>query len=461
MLGNFFPFVTFVGIVLQRIIAKKIFMMLRSVIQFTSSAFLKLSLALIFAGLVLPTAATESENDFFVSARYNINSGLSSNFLSDVIQDAERYLWIASDNGIIRFDGYSTVVYKPDYVKENTFNTIAFNCIAEDKNGDLWFGSSNNGVNVFNKKTQSVRVFDRDGADAPALHENTINHILSDSKGRVWISTVAGLNRYNPDTGEMIAYSSPSRAGKNDPFGTVSYVYQDSNGKILVGTWGNGLYVYDEELDQFKQLLVSQQIIENEIVNRVFRIMEDSDGNYWLGTWEGGLLKVGLHNYQNVEIFQHYLIDSVSGNNLSSNIVYSIYEAQNGDMWIGTPYGLNIISGHQGKQPKVDIIRSGSESGSISHNDVFRIFEDKSGIIWMATGGGGLNMVNPAFKRIEAYSFPTLIQYQENQVVRTFFVDDDSSLLIGVHGFGFGKFFHDEDRFICLYRVASVSEFTP
>jgi signal transduction histidine kinase/ligand-binding sensor domain-containing protein/DNA-binding response OmpR family regulator len=448
MLGNFFPFVTFVEIVLQSIIAKKIFMMLRFVFHLRSPAVFKLYLALIMASCILPSAASESENEFIVSARYNINNGLSSNFLADVIQDSEGYLWIASDNGIIRFDGYSTVVYKPDYVKENTFNTIGFNCITEDKNGDLWFGSSSNGVNVFNKKTQTVKVFDRDGADAPALHENTINHIFSDSKGRVWISTVAGLNLYNPDTDEMIAYSSPSRAGKNDPFGTVSYVYQDSNGKILVGTWGNGLYVYDEELDQFEQLMVVQQIIEDEIVNRVFRIMEDSDGNYWLGTWEGGLLKVRLPNYQNVEIIQHYLIDSVSANNLSSNIVYSIYEAKNGDMWIGTPYGLNIISGHQGKQPKVDIIRSGSESGSISHNDVFRIYEDKSGIIWLATGGGGLNMVNPAFKRIEAYSFPTLIQYQENQVVRTFFVDDDSSLLIGVHGFGFGKFFPEEDRFI-------------
>ncbi len=428
-------------------------MMLRLVNQLKLPAVIKLSLAFIFAGLFLRSEASESKNDFFVSARYNINTGISSNYLADVIQDSEGYLWIASDNGITRFDGYSTVVYKPDYVKENTFNTIAFNCIAEDNNGDLWFGSPINGVNVFNKKTQTVRVFNRDGANGHAIHENTINHIFSDSQGRVWISTVAGLNRYNPDTDEMIAYSSPSRAGKNDPFGTVSYVYQDSKGQIMVGTWGNGLYVFDEEMDQFVQLLVDQQKIDNELVNRIFRITEDSDGNYWLGTWEGGLLKVRLPDYQAVEILQHYMIDSISGNNLSSNIVYSMYEAQNGDMWIGTPYGLNIISGHQGKQTKVDIVRSGNEPGSISHNDVFRIFEDMSGIIWLATGGGGLNMVNPNFKRIDAYSFPTLIQYQENQVVRSFFVDDDSSLFIGVHGFGFGKFYPSEDRFISYTEI--------
>jgi signal transduction histidine kinase/ligand-binding sensor domain-containing protein/DNA-binding response OmpR family regulator len=412
------------------------------------SSVLKLFSAILLAFQILPSVAAEEGNTFFVSARYNINSGLSSNYLSDVIQDSEGYLWIASDNGITRFDGYSTVVYKPDYVKENTFNTIAFNSIAEDKNGDLWFGSPNNGVNVFNKKTQTVSVFNRDGTNGHAIHENTINHIFSDSKGRVWISTVAGLNRYNPDTDEMIAYSSPSRAGKNDPYGTVSYVFQDSKGQIMVGTWGNGLYVFDEELDQFKQLLVEQQKIDNELVNRIFRIAEDSDGNYWLGTWEGGLLKVQLPNYQKLEILQHYMIDSISGNNLSSNIVYSVYQAQSGNMWIGTPYGLNIISDHQGEQPKVDIVRSGNEPGSISHNDVFKIYEDQSGIIWLATGGGGLNMINPYFKRIEAYSFPTLIQYQENQVVRSFFIDDDSSLFIGVHGFGFGKFFPSQTRFI-------------
>lgn len=380
--------------------------------------------------------------------RFNINSGLSSDNLKALLQDREGYLWIASDNGINRFDGYRTTIYKPDFDQEKSFNSIDFNCIAEDKAGNLWFGTDHSGINTFNKQTRTVTVFDRNGSPGKAIMGNNINHILSDSRGRIWISSIGGLNLYYPESGKMVSFSNQERPGKNNPFGTISFGYEDSNGRILIGTWGNGLYIYDEEKDDFTQFLLGEKSRVNDFTNRVVRILEDRLGNYWLGTWEDGLYKIRIHNYQSLEILKHFSQNGKNGFSLSSNIVYCLYEDHQGSIWAGSPYGLNIITTPETNDPDIQLIQSGVGPGNISHNDLFSIIEDRSGIIWMATGGGGLNKIDPGLRSIDAFTIPEIIKFGETQSVRSFIVDIDSSLLVGVNGLGFGKYILSEKKFI-------------
>ncbi len=277
--------------------------------------------------------ATPADGKKYVIQRFNINSGLSSDNLKALLQDREGYLWIASDNGINRFDGYRTTIYKPEYDKEKSFNSVDFNCVAEDKKGNLWFGTDHSGINVLNKQTRAVTIIDRAGTSGFAIMDNNINHILSDSRGRIWISSIGGLNLNYPERGKMVSFSDAERPGKHNPFGTISYAYEDRNGRILIGTWGNGLFIYDEEKDDFKQLLLGDKSKLNDSTNRVVRILEDRLGNYWLGTWEGGLCKVRIHDYKSLELLQHYSQNGIDGFSLSSNIVYCLYEDKEGSIW--------------------------------------------------------------------------------------------------------------------------------
>ncbi len=385
---------------------------------------------------------------FYVSARHNINTGLSSNFIREVYQDNEGFLWIASDNGMNRFDGYVTDIYKPETIGERNFGSLDFNSIAEDKQGNLWFGTVHSGVNVFNKKTEAVTVIDRNGASGHAILDNNINHVFCDSKGRVWISTFDGLNLYCPLTEQMRAFSGEERSGKNDPFGTITYVYEDSNNRILIGTWGNGLYIYDEEADRFTQLTIDSNVLPNDSVNRIYRIKEDHLGNYWLGTWEGGLFKTRIYDYSSLEVLQHYSIHSDETFRIASNIVYSLYQDKGGSVWAGTPYGLHIIKNHQANEPEIVLIQSGEGSHHISQNDVYSIYEDWAGNIWLATGGGGLDMVNPGYQKIASYNIPDIIDLPDNQTIRSILLDRDSVLLTGVHGLGFGEYNLSENKFV-------------
>jgi len=410
-----------------------------------SKLFLTAAWFFISAGSML---ANNGDRDTFIIQRYNINSGLSSDNLKALVQDREGYIWIATDNGLNRFDGYKTTIYKPDFIRDKSFNTVAFTCIAEDKAGNLWLGTDHSGINVFNKRTQNVTIIGRNDSTGLAILDNSINNLLCDSKGRIWISMQGGLNLYDPDSKKMVTFSNQKRPGKRNPFGTISYAYEDRKGKILIGTWGNGVYVYDEYLDDFTQLLVGKESAPNDSINRVVRILEDRSGNYWFGTWEGGLLKVDIQNYQSIKVLQYYSRNSRNGFSVSSNIFYCLFEDHTGSIWAGTPYGLNIIRNHNGDKPEVILIQSGDNPYNISQNEVFAILKDRSGIIWLATGGGGLNKIDPQVHRLDAYTIPEFSGFSEAQSIRSFIVDTDSSLLVGVNGLGFGKYILSERKFI-------------
>ncbi len=405
--------------------------------------------------------AATGDGNAFVFQRFNINTGLSSDNLKALFQDREGYLWIATDNGINRFDGYKTSIYKPEFTKDKSFNSVDFNSIAEDKKGDLWFGTDHSGINVFNKLTQTVTIIDQSSPAGLALISNNINNLLCDSKGRIWISSLGGLNLYYPDKKKMITFSDTRHPGKNNPSGQISYVYEDRNGKILVGSWGNGLYIYDEQKDDFTHILIPIEPGMSSYIGRVVKILEDQQGNYWLGTWEGGLFKVRLNNYQSITVLQYYSINSKRPFTLSSDVIYCLYEDKEGSIWAGTPYGLNIIKNHNSGRPEVQLIQSGNSSANISQNDIFSIIKDRSGIIWLATLGGGLNKFDPGLRSIDAYKIPEIISSGETQSIRSFFIDSDSSLLVGVQGLGLGKYILAEHRFIpctSLPRFKKITE---
>jgi len=393
------------------------------------------------------TFAAGSDPETLIVQRYNINSGLSSDYLTAIWQDDEGYLWITTSNGLNRFDGYSYRTYKPEFNKKNTFNSLNLNAVTSDFDGNLWIGTDHSGINVFNKRTNEVRIIDRSDTTGMAILDNNINHLMCDSRGRIWICSFGGLNLYLPEQEEMITFSGTSPNGNPYPFGTISFAYEDNQGRILIGTWGNGFYIYNEEANDFTQFLMNPHSTNGDTINRVVEILEDRDGLYWMGTWEGGLYKVDLHDYTGVEILQHYSMYAPDPKKLTTDIIYCLYEDLNGAIWAGTPYGLNIISNHRSEKPEVAVIQTGDEPWNISHNDLFHIFEDRSGIIWLATGGGGLNKINLSLRNIESYTIPEIVEFHETQSIRSFVVDRDSTLLVGVHGLGFGKYVLDDGSF--------------
>lgn len=385
----------------------------------------------------------------------NSNSGLSSDNITDIMQDGEGFIWITSRDGINRFDGYNVINYTPEFTPGNSFNTAHFVCVEEDKDQNIWFGSYNSGVNIYNKSTGDVEIIRKEGPVHRRILDDHIHDIFCDSRGRVWIATSRGLNRFDPETGEMNIYSQESSPGKTNPEGIISNVFENSKGDIIVSSWGRGIYVYSEDLEDFTQTLFKPNALIDDPVNRIWNIFEDSKGTYWIGTWDAGLYHAKMNNDHSFEILkiidQSYTSDDLQ--TLSSPIIYTIYEDHGGEIWVGTPYGLNIISDSHSLRPGIRTFRAGDEESSVAHNDIVKIYEDKSGIVWLATGGGGINFIDPSINRFTTFSLPVIDKYKASQTIRSFISFKDSLLLLGANGIGFGQYDTENQEFIPYRQI--------
>lgn len=230
------------------------------------------------------------------------------------------------------------------------------------------------------------------------LPDSTIYTLQKDSDGFLWLGTPNGLARFdghrfenftnNPD--QVLAIESEN-AGN---------ILIDSQQRIWVGSWGEGLYLYDQDLnllDHFTHALGDQAKLNSDFVQR---IVEDSDGDIWIGT-NGG----GLSFYQNsTGALTHFRTGGEVGRQISHDRVWEIAEGQQGQIWIGTGNGLDLID----KDKQFSISHFKHEPGdleTIPHPRVRSLLFEENGDMWVGTerglsrlkaGSGKFEQVKPA-----------------------------------------------------------------
>lgn len=132
--------------------------------------------------------------------KYSIAQGLPDSTINVVYQDRLGYLWIGTENGLVRFDGYNYKTFKPSPEDSLSISDRKITSICEDSFGQLWVGTYEGGLNKFNRATSTFSRFKNDLSDKNSLSNNTITSLLPSSteEGIIWIGTFnGGLNRFN------------------------------------------------------------------------------------------------------------------------------------------------------------------------------------------------------------------------------------------------------------------------
>ncbi len=286
----------------------------------------------------LNTAKGQKSNLSFESL--TSSDGLSSNSINCIYQNSEGFLWVGSQNGLNRFDGYSFLTYKNNPGDSNSLSNNIVTSIQEDKEGLLWIGTLK-GLNVFNP---SRRAFANQVTSQAAkeIGNDRITSIYISRSEIIWIGTYEGLASFNPSTKKFRSY-------KNEK-GFLSY--------------------------------------------RITAIAEDGDGTLWVGTDKG------LHhvycNGNNILSIKTYVHDKGRPGSISNNFINTIYKNITNTIWIGTEHGLNkLIRKTKDGLNTAEFIAYTRNNNDyiISHNDVKCIIQDKEGNLWVGTRGGGLNKV--------------------------------------------------------------------
>ncbi|OFX84374.1 MAG: hypothetical protein A2W99_01250 [Bacteroidetes bacterium GWF2_33_16] len=408
---------------------------------------------------------------------FTINDGLSQTSIHCLLQDSKGFLWIGTQDGLNRYDGYSFKSFKNDPHDTTTISNNYIHCFFEDSQGNIWIGT-NLGLNKYDRYENKFIHYLADPTDPDKLKENEIYAIYEDSKGLIWIKTINFLTRLNPKTLKFRHYSH-----YNDVFNFVAVntkfsILEDNDGNLWVGT-KDGLNFFDQKLEIFKRFNHDPMNNQSLSDDKVKVIYQDSKDNFWIGT-EYGLNKFDKKTEKFIRLY------SDTDQPRSNNNINTIFEDKTGNLWVGTDDGLNKFDVSKGTfdtyatlnfqnqtkqitsitsiiQDRSEILWIGSLQGLIkieqrkksfllydngvdhlplfSNNYISSVLKDKNNIVWVGTWGTGLHRFNRSNNQVEYYNSTN--SNIKNDYIHKIFKDKDNKIWVGTQN---GIYFYNEEQ---------------
>lgn len=386
-------------------------------------------------------------------AYYNINfkninnqDGLSQSTVETIIQDKNGYIWIGTNDGLNRYNGYDFDIFKHDNKLENSIINNYIVDLQEDQSGNIWVGTVN-GLSKINTEDDKITNY-LSGESRENLSDNNIGDILITQKGDILIGTSNGLNIYDKKNDKFKRIL----GGQDDLTNQLIYcLEEDINGDIWIGTKDglNKVDVSNKKVYKF----YSGDTNKNISGNKIYELYSDRKGYIWAGTFEDGLNKINI-NTHNIEQFRH---EENNLNSIAGNYIRDILRDSNDILWIATEEGLCRYNENEGK---FDVYRSKPyDSTTLINDEVFTLIEDSSGLIWVGTYGGisifDSNNKIKHYKR-EALEKNTL---SEN-AIHGIYEDKDGLIWVGTNSKGLNIIDRKKDKISIINRENTNKKFS-
>jgi diguanylate cyclase (GGDEF)-like protein len=378
------------------------------------------------AGSLSVVAAQETRIPF---RQITIRDGLPQNTVNAVVQDAQGFIWLGTQDGLARYDGRDFEVYRHE---RGDLASLADNWIWSllvDSEGTLWIGTDGGGLDRWDPRAGTFTHLVNVESDPSSLSHNRVRVVFESSARDIWIGTEGGLNRFDRETGEIDRFlhdpSNPSSLGNDQ----VRDIIEDRQGSLWVATDGGGLAVLPAGGTEFSHFRHDPQDPRSLSEDRVRSVFEDASGMIWVGTYEGGLNRLDPETGE-FDRFVH--VDGKSGS-LSDNRVRSIFQSRNGRIWVGTDAGLNTWL--PGRDRFWSYQHSPADSTSLVGDRVTSIFQDRGGVIWVGSYGG-VSTWNETTGSFSSYRHDPTDPGGSlaNNNVNAFAEDDAAAIWIGTYG---------------------------
>jgi DNA-binding NtrC family response regulator/ligand-binding sensor domain-containing protein len=371
-------------------------------------------------------------------------------------------MYFGTEDGLNVYDGYKFNVMRNDPQDTNSLSYNDINVLCEDRNGNIWIGTFNAGLNKYNPNTKLFKRFLHDPLDDGSLSHNNINAIIEANDGSIWVGTDFGLNKIFISDSIKGTYSivrflndtdNPQSLSNN----LVRAILQNNNGMLWIGTASrlNNVNVPTTNINQtefnhFNSDPSNPKSISN---NSIRAIYKDSAGRIWVGTDHG--LNMITRNISNGAVeFITYLHNPSDQTSISNNEVYDLLEGEPGVLWVGTNGGgINLFHTDSGTFTRY--LHDPLDSRTLSYNEIRALYKDRSGIMWIGTYGGGIDKVSRGTNQFLHYNHkPNDLNSLSHPIIWSIYEDSNGILWIGTHGGGLDKL----DRKINRYEHFTHSE---
>lgn len=350
--------------------------------------------------------------------------GLLSNYVRNIGQDGRGFVWVATDNGLNRFDGRTF----SSFTKENSgLPSNELNCILPDpRNKDVvWFGTRHHSICKYDYVTGKI------SSDNPPLHSPDIPFLSPSSDGKIWVTHYHFTpDKYDPATGEVERLFSETPNGFPVP---IWCAVEDREGRYLyVGHVNGGLSQVDLSSKRFVNFNHKGDDPQSIGDNTVYTIMVDNEGLIWCGTGKG----VSIFDPRTKEFIN--LFHSDHSQSILQGAVLTVREMRNGDIWIGTSEGGVSVLPHNRRIHKDYRFDNHNRSTTLDGQSMFAssfvrmIFEDSYGNKWVGNYSNGVDIVSyePPFF-VMAEPFPANRLTLRHPAVWSVLCDKAGTLWIG------------------------------
>lgn len=406
--------------------------------------------------------------------RFTTIHGLPQNSIFSITQDADGFIWVATYDGLSRFDGSHFYSHKTDPGSGSGLSSNITVSISADHQHRIWIGTTGSGLSMFDTKTLRFENFQANARETLAISNNDILSILPQGN-RVWVGTALGLNLF--DIQQPAFYSCFVNNGL--VHNQINALLETLDGQVWVATpagmqrvgWYNGRFSFYETIpleitggavrqifrdseeriwtvsamqvslftnDDDGQLRLMKRLVSGtpgtslENISEFNVISQRDKGEFWLGT-QNGLLRVQEQGDKLIPrlLYQSQIYDDRS---LPGNQVVSIFTDAEGVLWIGTRFN-GLAKYDPFKQPVTRFVRNPGHPNTLHSNDVRAVIEDAKGNVWVGSRNQGLDYINSANGEITHYEFsPNEARGLPNNGIRALYLDSRNSVWVGYYG---------------------------
>ncbi|MBB3697072.1 helix-turn-helix domain-containing protein [Flammeovirga yaeyamensis] len=289
-----------------------------------------------------------------------------SGSVTNILQDKEGYMWFATWDGLYKYDGYELTVFGERNYQPLLDKKIS--AIMEHSNGKIWIGTDNNGIFIYDKKTDSFQHLTQDSESARTLNIKRITSFDEDNLGNIWIGTQGnGLAYYNINEKLFKAYT---QRDFGDLFDIqvfqdlVVSVHYDKNGFVWFGTM-QGLACMDIKTEEIS-------LLEGTDYKGVYSIFQTEENEIWCSNKQG----IFTTRFENTELKGEFVTHLI--NNKKSSLTPS--PSKKNTLWFMTSNDVFTIDLKEKKLKKSKEFDAKSGFSTI--------FEDRSGVLWVGTHFG-------------------------------------------------------------------------
>ncbi|WP_170305711.1 ligand-binding sensor domain-containing diguanylate cyclase [Pseudoduganella ginsengisoli] len=337
-------------------------------------------------------------------------------------QDSRGFMWMGTQSGLIRWDGYTQRLYTADSKRPRALPDNFVRAVHVDSHGNLWAGTSSGGLARYDPVSDDFTVI---GTGAGGVSDAHVAALADDGAGGMWIGTANGLDHMDA-AGKLSAVTATvlPPSGRGSAIRTIEALLRDRAGGLWLGTREGLLY-------RAPNAAAATAVGLDAPINALF---QDTAGRIWIGTRNQGAFMIPAGELRAVPV-----VESGAHAALQKQRVVAIAEVSPTEIWFGTE-GDGIVALDPGSGITRRIRHKPDVADSLSDNDTYALFRERSGLmmvasteansvydprpqavitvrdtglpvdgklsvpsvlvrpdgkIWMAVGGGGIDIVDP------------------------------------------------------------------